>query len=549
MRRVTSFSIGLALLSACAGSPPDRSPPPARPPAAAPPRGATASAAVAPAPAPTTAATASEPPKAPASTWRTPAQKQGPLYVVAEGHCPGMTVSAIQGAVLVGYRSGLARADDQGVIDDDAVNQHRKLPELAKVERFVGRWPDQAYVVYDNDGRCDHRVRVGRFRGSEWQPAFEKVHSAMSVDPASFLPYGGGAIALGQCGGCGGKVEGCRDAFITDGLAQPPPLTTDGLQNPTIAAAPSGELFLLGRACAPNDTSQCGLVLRRWAPGGKVTTDYLGSDGYATLLVVSGAEAYVSGNAAYWAYDGARLVRASYPPGFSSPYIARAEGQGVLWFQDRDEKSQRVVRRSKDGSTEVKTGAAPPEPRARKLSDLPAPVFSDTGARFTGVEAASTSADGGEWIVATYVEKRAGWYEFEMRRALLHDKPPAEVVRCASRSTWGYEQVEVPKPFVSWPPPVTDGCATPHVVVMDLTATTPASWDFPKLRALFRSRPELGVTEILEILVGGRRHVAVRTATPELARRVAEAAARNVPMTKPETACGEPQVVRRVPVQ
>lgn len=547
MRRGSLFPLGLALLSACGAPPRDRAPEPARPPSATPPRAPASLEATTPR-APTTAASTSEPPKVPASTWRTAARPQGPLYVVAEGHCPAMTVSAIEGAVLVGYRHGIARADDRGIVDDPAVNERKKLVELGKVERFVGRWPDRAYVLYDNDGRCDHRVRAGRWSGSEWQLAFDKVHPSATLDPATFIRYGAGAMAVGLCGGCGGAPEGCRDAIVTDGLAPAPPITADGLEAVQMAAASTGELFVLGRACN-KDRAQCGLVLRRWAPGGKVATDYLGSDSYATLNVVSGAEVYVSGASAYWTFDGAKLSRSSFPPGFRSPYISRAEGHGVLWFSDREESSRRVVRRDKEGAVEDMTSKVAPEAPRRKLSDLPAPVFSDTGARFTAIEASATSPDGGEWLVATYVEKRAGWYEFEMRRALLHDKPPAEVSRCASRSTWGYGEIDVPKPFTSWPPPASEGCAHPHAVVMDLSATTPASWDFPKLRALFRGRPELGVTEILEIVVGGRRHVAVRTATPELARRAAEAAARNIPMTKPETACGEPEIVRRVPVQ
>ena len=488
-----------------------------------------------------------EPPRAPTSTWRTPAQKQGPLYVVAEGHCPAMTVSAIEGAVLIGYRNGIARADDRGVLDDPLPNQRKRLVELGRVQRFVGRWPDQAYVVYDNEGRCDNRVRAGRWRGSEWQLVLDKGHPNTTLDPATFSIYGAGSMAVGLCGSCGGPAEGCRDALLTEGITPAPPITIDGLESVQMASAPTGEIFVLGRACNPKDRSQCGLVLRRWAPGGKVATDYLGVDAYGQLHVVGGAEAYVAGPNAYWTFDGAKISRASYPAALKAPTIARAEGQGALVFREQDDANKRMIRRKKDGTLEDVTAAA--SPPGRKLADLPSPIFSDTGARFTSIEATATSADGGEWVVASYVEKRAGWYEFEMRRALLHDKPPAEVVRCTSRSTWGWDQVDAPKAFSSWPPPVGDGCATPHVVVMDLSASTPATWDFPKLRALFRARPELGVSEILEIDVGGRRHVAVRTSTPELARRAAEAVARNVGMTKPETACGEPTILRRVPVQ
>lgn len=547
MRRLALFPIAIVIAAACGGPSRDRAPQrPAR--SASAPASSSSGPGVTALPATSVAAAAAPAAIPPTSTWRTPAQKQGPLYVVAEGHCPAMTVSAIEGAVLVGYRHGIARADDRGVLDDPLPSQRQKLRGFGKVQGFVGRWPDRAYVLYDNDGRCDNRVYAGRWRGSEWQPVLDKGHANTTLDPATFSVTGDGALAVGLCGSCGGAPEGCHDMLLADGVTLPPQLTIDGLEYVRMAAAPTGEVFVLGQVCNPKDRGLCNLVMRRWAPGGKVATDYLGPGAYAQLHVVSGSEVYVTSANGYWAFDGAKLARAAFPPGFKEPYLARAEGQGVLLFRDRDEKSRKVVRRNKDGSTEDLTNALP-EVQPRKLSDLPAPVFSDTGARFTSLEGSASSPDGGEWVVASYVEKRAGWYEFEMRRALLHDKPPAEVVRCASRSTWGYEAVDVPKPFVSWPPPVGDDCAHPHVVVMDLSATTPATWDFPKLRALFRARPELGVTEILEIDVAGRRHVAVRTPTPDLARRAAEAAARNVPMTKPETACGEPRILRRVPVQ
>lgn len=230
-----------------------------------------------------------------------------------------------------------------------------------------------------------------------------------------------------------------------------------------------------------------------------------------------------------WVAAGGRLLRGTAtgawePVAFASGPVAQVGGlrEEVGWVIEQD------------GGLWLRSGGQEFAPAV-----LPAPAFSAT-AKYR-VEAVRT-AGRDVWVVASYPERPPGWRKTEWRRALLHNAPGREVLRCTDTG-----DDDEPRVFVAWPPPAREGCETPYVVLIRTSSWAPPDFAYPTLGAALRGRRELADAVFSEVEIGGRR--VAGAAVPDLAtgQALASLVAAKVGNTRPEIVCATPRQIRPLP--
>ena len=500
----------------------------------------------------------------PPPRWSKVPESAGELFGAVDGRCNHLGVSMLENEVLVHYGRDvwdgkfsptLARATDDAVVVDAAMNAGLDAPNTTiNINYLTGHWPDAAYLVFDNGGRCAFAVRALRFAEGKWKPAFALPddHGIGSVSR-----YGGGAIGLRNCPGCGGESACVGDIFIGDN-AKAPPITGDGFAPSSYRTLPTGEIFAVGTVCK-GDQGECAGQLRWWSPGAKVGyTPVAGKAqrGEGVILVKSKTEVYVAQGTYFGMFDGAKLTKLSTPTAAPTSALHDAKAGGI-WV----ESDGKVWQRKSDGAYDDVTppqfagklvGVAEGAPwsivkgnqiykrtsGAWQKVDLPRPPFSSTAA-FLTVESVKVRAPDDVFVIASYAEMQPGWNEVEKRLTLLRTKRPKETIRCEASG----------RGFESWPAPATEGCTTPFVVLAPVSATSPKDFDYPKTRSTLRPKASLVVGgELAEIRENGKVWIGVVPSSLANGRTLAQLYSVTFPMTHSEVVCAEPTIARRIAI-
>jgi hypothetical protein len=511
------------------------------------------------APAPTPLARAPEAPR-----WGKAPEASGELFSALDGSCSNISVSVVENAAFVLHGpNGLARVTDDAV--EDAPELSKGLEDASGITHLTGRWPDQAYVQFDNGGRCNFTALAARYDGTQWKSAFA-LPAGMGVTHVEALG-GGGAIGMRQCVGCGDESSGCVSNVFMGDNAKAPPFTGDGFTPDTYAFSREGDVFATGIVCPHKGLDAgCATQLRWWRPGGKVGYAVLGptpqqwrsADGPAHVIVVrSPTEVYVAEDRFFASFDGTRL-KPLPPPGKTSNQLLGQDKEGALWFRADD----KIWRRNDAGAY---ADVTPPTGRAGTIAGLeqgapwalakdalykrvgeswqkvalPRPPFSSSASKaYLSPTAVTVRAPDDVFVVATYHEAQPGWNEVERRTTLLRTKRPRETVRCG-----------VGNRFLSWPAPADEACSTPFVMLSEVSATSPKDFDYPKTRAVLAPKVALVADGALaEIRESGRIWNGVVPRTLADGRAIAELYARSFPMTRPEVICAAPTVARTIPI-
>jgi hypothetical protein len=356
-----------------------------------------------------------------------------------------------------------------------------------------------------------------------------------------------------------------------------------------VLTRPSGELYLAGKFCGIFPTHEHGewrydgphppvwqgeAAVARWAPGSPATVMALPPvANHANLELQSFLEAspttmYLFGTIgrtasqisdtnlaeAYLAfYDGSEWSRIETP--YAGPVERHEiEADGTLWVSD---SAHDLYRRAPDGAWSK-------QPLAKVTNDawqnhrpawavaggalmrhgdgdewtrveLPRPTFS-ASARFS-VEGVSLSRRGDLWVRASYEERRPEWRRAEKREALLRLGATAAPTHC---------DADVGPSFSSWPPPATEACKDPVVILARVSTSAPPTFGFPQTRAAVRGHAEIAGAEFVEIEIDGQRLLAAKVTTIEMGKRLAEIVGHGVAGARPEVVCVKPKVTREV---
>lgn len=518
------------------------------------------------------AATSTSPPR-----WGTAPEREGQnnggLYTVLDGMCGHVSITGFENETVAIIGDTLAKVTDDGMVVDRTMN----LGYSGGAYEAVGRWPDQAYLLYDNGSRCTSSVRAKHFQNGKWQEAFA-LPDTQSVRNVSLV--GNGAVGLRDCNwSCGGN-EGndCGPGMYIGDNAKAPPIAGDGFRTSSYQILPTGEVFAVGVVCPKvnPDNNACVGQLRWWSPGTKVGYAPLGgglgspetiAGHVGWLLVRSKNEVYVSQGSYFGVFDGAKLTKLAAPAKGSTYRLFDAKANG-FWLEMDD----KVFERKPDGTY---TDVTPPgfakllqlagvehgtpwylanerghsywgKPDVYKRVgtswqkvDLPAPARASASKSFLTAEQLVVRGPDDAFIVATYHEMPNGWHEAQRRRVVLRTKRPKETLRCGGPAT-----VE------AWPPPAQDSCTTPVVVFAEVGASSPKDYDYPQTRGLLRSKASSIVDGALsEIQENGRRWIAAIPKSVADGRKLVEVYALSWPSSRPEVLCATPNVTRKVPIE
>ena len=496
----------------------------------------------------------------PPPRWGKLPESSGELFGALDGECTHLGVAVLGSETFVhfspsGKKAVLGRVTEDGLAFDPAFT--KGLENGYNVNELTGRWPDQVYLVNDNGGRCSYLNLPLRYDGSKWTKAFA-LPERMGIEHVQ--AYLGGAIGLRQCPGCGQPNDAaCVDGVFMGDNAKAPPITGDGFKARVFEVTSTGDVFAIGNVC-PKSGAACSTQFRWWSPGGTVGYATLGSEadtGNGTLFVRSKTEVYVATSLALSLFDGTKLTPLP-APGKRTNRVLGAAKDGSLWF-DAD---ARLWRRLADGtyddvsppgftSGDPVEGLAQGAPWAISKHvlykhiaaswhkvELPRPPFSSIARRDLTPQSVTVRSPEDVFVVASYFEGQPGWKYGEDRRTLLRTRRPKETMRC-----------DAGKGFESWPPPATETCTTPFVLLSAVSAESPKDFDYPKTRALLAPKVALVPDgTIAEIRENGRTWNGVVPRTFADGRALAELYARAFPMTKPEVVCAQPTITRAIPI-
>ncbi|MBS2015411.1 MAG: hypothetical protein JST00_21160 [Deltaproteobacteria bacterium] len=492
------------------------------------------------------------------------------LYTVLDGSCGRIGISVLQNEAVVTFGAAIARATDDGLVVDPAMN--RGFPE--GVYEVLGRWPDAAYALYDNGTRCTSSVRARHFQNGRWEEAFAlpEDHSVRNV-----ALLGNGAVGLRDCNwDCGSRTTGCGEGMYIGDNAKAPPIAGDGFRTASFSILPSGEVFAVGVVCPKEGgDAKCTGQLRWWSPGSKVGYVPLGGgldapgpaqDPQGWLVARSKTEVYVSQGDVFASFDGAKLTKLPAPNKGRTFRLFDAKSRG-LWL----EAGGQLFERRPDGTfadvtppsfatlghlTGIAEGApwymtgdrygswTQPRDLYRRVGEswqkveLPRPARASSARSYLTPEKVVVRAPDDVFVVASYHEMPSGWIEAERRRVLLRTKRPKETMRCGG-----------PTSIEGWPPPALDTCTTPFVVFAEVSAASPKDYDYPKTRAVLQPRAELVVGgSLAEIRENGKVWIGVTPKSLEAGRKLVELYAQNWQSTHPEMVCATPNVTRTIPI-
>jgi hypothetical protein len=514
---------------------------------------------------------------APPLRWGKIPDAAGEVFTAIEGHCPDLGVSVLANATLVHYSGRvIARVSGDAL---EKVSAKFEAGDVANIQNIRGRWPDAAFLAYDNGGRCSFAQRALRFveTTASWKPAFAlgENHGVREIQP-----YLNGALGLRDCSSCGTTSDVCKEnTFVTSG-PKLPPMTGDGFTVSEYSTLPTGEVFAIGSVCGLPNVSGCTGQFRWWTPGGKLGWDVLGtipSTNLGHLLVRSKTDVVVSQGGYLGTFDGAKLKRLTAPAKTSFGALVEAGADGFWVLTDDDTNGApggKILHRKPDGTY---TDVTPPKARTVRSSDssipvgvalgtpwtfagddvykreagawrkveLPKPSFAFSAKSFFTPLKIHVAAPDDVWILAQYFEKQANWDFREVRTALLRTKPLKETFRCDGT----FDPAKPAGFFVSWPAAANDACKTPFLLLAPISATSPKDFDYPQTRAVLRPKSALVADgKIREIRENGNVWIGVVPRSVEDGRTLADHYAKHFPLSRAELVCAEANVTRAIAI-
>jgi hypothetical protein len=102
--------------------------------------------------------------------------------------------------------------------------------------------------------------------------------------------------------------------------------------------------------------------------------------------------------------------------------------------------------------------------------------------------------------------------------------------------------------FADWPPPATEGCATPVALLARLSKSAPKNYDFPQTRSALKGHTELEGTQFIEIDLARQRFLAAKVKSLDAGHALVDLVASGVKGTRPELVCTEPKVTRTLTI-
>jgi len=509
---------------------------------------------------PATAAAAMTLPSA--TRWGRPPESSGELFSALDGQCNHLGISLLDNDALVHYgrniwdgnfRPTIGRVTDDTILVDPAMNAG--LEKSGNIHYITGHWPDAAYLATDNGGRCNFAEYALHFTEGKWKQAFA-LPDNQGID--TVVRYGTGAIGLRKCVGCGNDESSCVPGIFMGDNVKAPPITGDGFMPAAFRSLPAGEIYAIGAVCR-GSTLDCAGQLRWWSPGSKVgyapvNAKINGQDG--VLLLKSKTEVYVAQVGYFGVFDGAKLTKLTTPNNAPVTTLHDAKANGIwvqsggnVWERKQDGTYVDVMPPSGAGTL---AGVAEGAPWAlvkgnqifKRVSgawqkvDVPRPPFSSTAA-FLTLESVTVRAADDVFVIASYAELHPGWHEVEKRFTLLRTRRPKETLRCEPTG----------RGFESWPPPATDGCTTPFVVLAPVSAASPKDFDYPKTRSILRPQASLVVgRELAEIRENGKVWIGAVPSSVANGRTLAHLYSTNFPMTHSDVVCIQPTIARKIPI-
>lgn len=502
-----------------------------------------------------TAVDASVPaPPVPPPRWGKMPEASGELFSVVDGACRHLDVSVLENETFVTFGdSTFARLTDDGIVVDPALS--KGLDQVGSgLKDVVGHWPDRAYAIYDNGGRCFFADLASRWDGSKWRPAFA-IPQYMGVGDVT--PYGGGALGWSECPSCMNDPDPkCKEGVLMGDNAKPPPFGADGFKTWAVRALPSGEAFALGELCST--AKACTIQFRAWAPGASVTKLALGpkveSDARTSMSVHSPSDVWLMYEEALYHFDGTKLDKLP-APGKKHNWVLGADPAGTLWLLGDDKAWTRrsdgafddVSPPDKASVAGAKTGApwAYTKNALYKRTngtwqkvDLPRPPYTTSDKAYLTPESVIVRGPDDVIVMASYFEQEPGWGQVEKRRTLLRTKRPAQTLRCSATGA-----------LMAWPPAATDECKTPFVYFSEVASTSPKNFDYPTTRKILASKVAMiEGGEIAELRENDRIWNGVVPKTLADGRALAELYAKQFPMSRPEVVCATPNITRKIPI-
>lgn len=501
--------------------------------------------------------------------------QSGGFYTIVDGACGPTTVSLFQNEAIAIFGNALARVTDDGLVVDPTMNRGYSGGGY----EAVGRWPETAYLLYDNGSRCTSSVRAKHFQNGKWEEAFA-LPEYQSVRNVAI--FGNGAIGLRDCNWSCSSSENtdCGQGMYIGDNAKAPPIAGDGFRTTSYQILESGEVFAVGVICPKQnpDNTSCVGQFRWWSPGTKVGYAPLGgglgdpnsnAGSVGWLLVKSKTEVYVSQGSYFGSFDGTKLKKLPSPTKGSTYRLFDAKANGI-WVEAED----KLFERKPDGTftdvtpptffklaqlsgvelgapwylgTEhVRTWSYSGRPGLYKRVsgawqkvDLPAPARASSAKSYLTATQLAVRAPDDVFVVAVYSEMPNGWNEAERRRVVLRTKRPKETLRCGG-----------PTSIEGWPPPAGDSCTTPFVVFAEVSASSPKDYDYPQTRGVLRGKGSLVVDGSLsEIRENGKLWIGAQPKSVADGRKLVEIYAKNWQYSRPEVLCATPNVARKVPIE
>ena len=445
----------------------------------------------------------------------------------------------------------IARLSEDGIVFDEKLSN---VGGANKIHRLVGAFPDRLYMEADNGARWGVFDVAKRWTGEKWTDAFA-LPDTMGANELE--PYLGGAIGLRTCGS--GGAPGCTPGIYMGDNTKAPPITGDGFQVAKFKSLPDGTSFAIGSVC--QDAGGCTGQFRWWKPGGKlghantISTPYGGG---GDLFVRSATEVFVVQAGYFGSFDGQKLTKEASPGKDAGKLVALAEGafavvaEGKLWKREPSGSFSDITPPKFTGSIDGLAVGSPWMIGAKgvvqkqvdgvwKEVTLPVPARATNPKSFLTPERLVVVGKDDALVVASYFEKHDGWLEAEKRRVLLRTKRPRETWSCEPRALG----------LRSWPAAARLDCTTPFVVLAPVSATSPKDFDFPKTRALFKSRvADIKDGALVEIEENGKRWLGLVPTTVAAGDAIVTSYAKtlNANASHPQMVCVVPPSSRLVSI-
>jgi hypothetical protein len=502
--------------------------------------------------------------------WRTEATLRAGFYPVLDGLCSDLAVTRLGSDIVVTYGGTASEmyldgkrkgaASFLGIRGETALLLD--MPKMSAPSGLVGTSLDTFWLGDDTASRSGSGRTLFRAADGTWKPQQSRMPDGTvregSFDVDFHLWLDGGLIANKSMVGMDGAlvVRGSNTA-PPDALHDHFPLLT------RLSAFPTGEVILVARV---DQTGE--LLARHWAPGQKVTTrslqKFFSAESYGPIFVEHAP------NEVY-GYDGRNVVRWD---GTEWRALAKAKNEikslyriaeDDLWSLTASGSLERITKttaaplatpesivqvaghdRGDIWAVTAKGNLLHREAEAWVSKPLPAPVHTSGNAALKA-QTVTVMAVGDVLLTARYWEKAPGWKDQELRYVLFRSHAMPETFRCNEPDPEN-NRVEVGQGFQSWPPPASEPCTSPFVVLARRSRNRKDVDDWPSLRAAFKGHAALGESiELREFVSGNRTFVGAQAKDIATAKQLGMLAMKAGPL-RPEIVCGDPAATRTLTV-